>query len=277
MSFLENKKCEQCGESIPDDFINLLCGKCYRLNLTGISDENYVEREEVPDLDMVSRSHGRFKDTGLVMPQGQRVMYEAIRDWFRDHITMKDINFPKYNWKPKVCDVGCGLGIGANIMSQEATYVLGVDKLEENVNWATQMFTRQKNSIYWSPQVDFMVVDVQSEVREFMKFDVVTCIEIIEHLKNPQDLINFVKGLMHNNSVAFFSTPNRDSEHINNNTPNNEHHVREWTAKEFKDYLGKHFRSVTLYDAKLNPIEHEEGDTTTISKVTPIIALCKQT
>ena len=279
-----DKHCEKCGKEIPQDYVNLLCGGCYAIleaeNAKGIptgsvpsndgfrlTEEGYKENEEVGEIDMVSRMHGRFKGIGLVMPVEQRKIYMGLKDYFRTEFVMKNAGYPKFIWKPKVADVGCGLGVGSNILSQEADYVLGLDKNEENVRFAEQLFTRERNNIYHSSQLDFIQSDVYTETREMMKFDIVTCIEVFEHLKDPIPLINFIKKLLKPNGKLFISTPNRNAEKIQNDTPKNEHHVREVTSEKFVAFLKQHFPNVQLLDCDLKPVGED-------TRETPIVALC---
>lgn len=280
-TFILNKQCERCKTAIPDSYGNLLCITCYQAIEKGVeaskmpqvetlvvSDPHYHENEEADDIDMVGRLQTRFKTMGQVMPVEQRTLYTAIKNWLREECVTKNIQFPKFIWKPTVCDIGCGLGIGANIISQEADYVLGIDKSEESVTYATQMFMREKNNIYWSPQIDFMTIDVTSDTRELMKFDFVTCIEVFEHLKDYQKLLEFCKKLMKPNTVLFISTPNRNSDKIAKDKPRNPHHVRELTSQEFVSVLSGYFSSVELRDYSLNRVENT-------TDITPIVAMCK--
>lgn len=274
------KHCEVCLIQIPDDYGNTLCDKCYKLiesgkieiyvpscGNNGVTDPNYQENEQKEELDMVSRMHGRFKGIGIVIPQEQRTLYTAIKDWIRNECVTKNIQYPKFIWKPKVIDVGCGVGIGTNILSQEADYILGIDKNEESIRFAQQLFTREKNNIYWSTQVDFMEVDVTTETREFVKFDILVCAEVFEHLKESKKLLEFLKKLMNNKSTLFISTPNRNADKIGKDKPNNEYHVFEPTSQEFKNTLSSYFSKVELLDFSLNPVSDDTNITPIVAKV----------
>lgn len=281
------KQCEVCQTPVPDGYGNLLCLKHYAeqdAQPTGggavdagappvpdgslVSDPDYREREEVAEIDLVSRCHGRFKGTGLVMPASQRKLYERIRDSLYD-VAQVHPQWPKFVWNPNVVDVGCGLGIGTNILSPACNFVWGVDRNPENVAFARQMFGREKSTAYFTPQVTFDEVDVKDDPREFMKFDVVVCVEVIEHLKDPDLLLAFLKRVAGKDCVTYISTPNRNAwaGTGRDKEPLNEHHVREFTAKEFRDYLLRHYRTVELLDHCLVPA-HEE------TVATPIVAKC---
>lgn len=230
--------------------------------------EEYTEREPAPELDLVSRMHGRFKGTGQVIPASQRLIYENITAMFIEDVKQWR-GYPKQIHKPTVVDVGCGLGIGSNILSQEAQFVWGIDINHESIEFARQLFTREPNNIYYTPQVTFDVVDILDEPREVMWFDYVVCVEVIEHLPRTETdrlmagLKRFVKRHKKNGGYItdeqrtkiFLTSPNRNSPRIQNDTPRNEHHCFEASAGELYEYLTKHFQAVTVYDEHLVPQE----------------------
>lgn len=238
--------------------------------------EGYVERPMAPELDLISRMHGRFKGTGHVMPEPQKNIYKNITKMFVEDVKSWR-GFPKQIHKPNVVDVGCGIGIGSNYMSMEASFVWGIDSNEESINFARQLFTRQPNNIYYTPQVTFDVVDVTEEPRELAQFDYVTCIEVIEHIPRDQadTLLAFLNRFVKKNkngswvedesrTKIFLSTPNRNADHIQNDTPKNEHHCYEANAGEMYEYLTQKYKYVTVLDEHLNP---QDLDT----KATPLV------
>lgn len=222
--------------------------------------EGYKERPMAPELDLTSRIHGRFKGTGLVMPEAQRKMYTNIMRMMHEDVK-KWRGYPKQIRKPSVVDVGCGCGIGSNILSQEAQFVWGIDSNEESIRYAQQLFERQPNNIYYTPQLTFDVVDATDMPREMSKFDYVTCIEVFEHLPSTQSdelmkfLKRFAKDVKNDNEAhrtkVFISTPNRNSPEIQDDTPRNEHHCFEPTAAEMYGYLTQHWQAVTVYDTDM--------------------------
>lgn len=220
-----------------------------------------------PELDLISRMHGRFKGTGFVMPEAQRKIYEGIKNYF-----IQDVKnyrgFPKTIHRPSVVDVGCGVGIGTNILSQEAQFAWGIDSNAESIKFANQCFARLQNNIYYTPQVTFDVIDATNESRGLSEFDYVACIEVIEHIPRDQAeaLIKFLNRFVKRNkreeyitddsrTKIFLSTPNRNNPRLQKDTPFNEHHCYEASAGEMYDFLTKHYGAVTVYNSDFEPQE----------------------
>lgn len=232
-----------------------------------------------PELDLVSRIHGRFKGSGLVMPKSQRNIYEGIVNAFREDVKSWR-GYPKQIRKPSVVDVGCGCGIGANILSREAQFVWGIDANAESVEYAKQMFSREPNNIYYTPQVTFDVVDATNEPRGLGEFDYVTCIEVIEHIPSTEadSLMSFLKRFVkrdknnqpldgNERTKVFLTTPNRNAPNIQDDTPFNEHHCYEPTAGEMYDFLTKHWRAVTIYNEHFELQELNTTETPLVYKL----------
>lgn len=313
-------ECELCKIKIPPDFVNKLCDDCYKRleeenqriqevdkeekdidtvivsteelvnNIeppqtkkrdSSILDENYEENPEKEDKAQWEANFHCFIKTGVFLWHPTRDMYTFIKDYCMTKV-LEHPQYPKYIWRPKIVDVGCGTGCGSNILSQEADFVWGLDKNEKSVQLAQQLFTRQKNGIYYSSECKFDNVDFVSDTRTFMKFDVVVAIEIIEHIDDWRTFVSNmikhfdnggkdVKGHEAPRTEYFISTPNRNNKTIRKDKPYNPFHVREYTAKEFLLALGTFFNNIEFFNSKGEPIPKEEYETTTH---TPLLAKC---
>ena len=230
---------------------------------SSILQEGYLENPEIDcsDGDQYLRNIALFNKFKIILNPYTRPIYEYIKNFCIDY-TKNHPQYPKYIWKPKICDIGCGGGFGANIMSQEADFVWGIDIDKNSIKWANEVFARHKNSIYYTSQLSFEVIDVVKEDREIMKFDIVSCIELIEHVDEYQKLLDFIKRICKKNksgnyieppdgTIVFISTPNRNHKGILTR-PQNKRHVREWTPEEMYKVLTDNFKYVTLMDFKGN-------------------------
>jgi 2-polyprenyl-3-methyl-5-hydroxy-6-metoxy-1,4-benzoquinol methylase len=197
-------------------------------------------------------------------------MYNFIRNYCLSKVTSHS-QYPKYIWKPKIVDVGCGSGVGTNVLSQEADFVWGIDKNAWSIEFANEAFRREKNGIYYSSQETFDVIDIMTENRELMKFDIVVAIEIIEHIHDTHKFLNQIikhftkrdkggKPIEAHGTEFFISTPNRNSKKIKKEQPENIYHCREWTSQEFHELLSRYFGVVNLLNNKGEPVNIECND-----------------
>jgi 2-polyprenyl-3-methyl-5-hydroxy-6-metoxy-1,4-benzoquinol methylase len=227
-----------------------------------------IKKEDYQENEPFDYSHGNqwlkdvemFRKCGKILYPPTRNMYEFVKNYCIDFVRNHP-QYPDFVWKPKIADVCCGGGFGSNVLSQEADFVWGIDVDQESIKFAKEVFTRQKNGVYWSPQVAFEVIDINNEPREIMAFDIVVCIEGIEHFENYQNLLNFLKKLCKkdkkgnsyeppDSTKIFISSPNRNYPHLGQDKPKNKRHVREWTAGELYEILTKNFKYVTLMNEK---------------------------
>lgn len=216
----------------------------------------YQENEQKVDFPDFDKVYKRWTEKHIVKHPTQIRMYEAIANcWCVGK---------------SVVDVGCGMGIGTNILGREALGAWGIDNNQENIDVA--------KAFYESPRIKFETYDLLSPPpRPTATFDVVVLIEVIEHIKDWDAAIEGLRkfGDRKRNTVYFISSPNRNNEALQKTSPRNEYHVREWTAGEFYEAMTKHFNSVVMYAAnKLSTFDQSEtvdGETTE----TPLLVKCE--
>ena len=106
----------------------------------------------------------------------------------------------------KVLDVGCGGGILAEALSELGANVTGIDASENTIGVAKSH----------SRSVGSDVVYIQNTIEEFIsshpneKFDVITCLEMLEHVPSPNEIIKSCSNLLKDDGNIFFSTINRN-------------------------------------------------------------------
>jgi 2-polyprenyl-6-hydroxyphenyl methylase / 3-demethylubiquinone-9 3-methyltransferase len=105
----------------------------------------------------------------------------------------------------RVLDVGCGGGLLSEAMARRGASVLGIDRGAENLEAAR---THAADS---GVAVDYALIDVETIAREQPgAFDLVACLEMLEHVPEPERVVAACAALLAPGGAAFFSTINRN-------------------------------------------------------------------
>ena len=105
---------------------------------------------------------------------------------------------------PKILDVGCGGGILSEALAKEGAQVMGLDLSDTAIQVAKQHARQQKL------EIDYRYESVEQIVREHPgSFDVVTCMEMLEHVPEPRKVMAACVQALKPGGHAFFSTINR--------------------------------------------------------------------
>ena len=106
----------------------------------------------------------------------------------------------------RVLDVGCGGGILADAMARKGARVLGIDLATKALKVA-QLHALEAGT----PNVEYREVSVEALASaEPGSFDVVTCMEMLEHVPDPGSVVRACAALVKPGGWAFFSTINRN-------------------------------------------------------------------
>ncbi len=104
-----------------------------------------------------------------------------------------------------VLDVGCGGGILSEGMAQRGATVTGIDMGEAPLNVA------RLHALESGISIDYRQVPVEQLAAEQpASFDVVTCMEMLEHVPDPASVIKACFDLVKPGGMVFFSTINRN-------------------------------------------------------------------
>lgn len=126
-----------------------------------------------------------------------------------------------------VLDAACGAGYGSLMLARNgATSVTGVDLAAEALPDSTQ-------------GASFAVGDLGELPFSDSAFDCVVCFEAIEHVTNPEVVIDELARVLASGGLLLISTPNGRV-----NPPGNPYHVHEYEPDEFRDVLGARFPHV---------------------------------
>jgi 2-polyprenyl-6-hydroxyphenyl methylase/3-demethylubiquinone-9 3-methyltransferase len=106
----------------------------------------------------------------------------------------------------RVVDVGCGGGILAESMARRGANVLGIDLADKPLKVA-QLHAMEAGVA----NLDYRSVAVETLASEQAgQFDVVTCMEMMEHVPDPSSVVQACANLVKPGGWVFFSTINRN-------------------------------------------------------------------
>ncbi|OCQ53924.1 Ubiquinone biosynthesis O-methyltransferase [Photorhabdus australis subsp. thailandensis] len=105
----------------------------------------------------------------------------------------------------KVLDVGCGGGILSESMAREGAEVTGLDMGTEPLQVA------RLHSLETGIPVTYVQETVESHAEKYPQaYDIVTCMEMLEHVPDPQSVVQACAQLVKPGGHVFFSTINRN-------------------------------------------------------------------
>ena len=106
----------------------------------------------------------------------------------------------------KILDVGCGGGILAESLALEGAIVTGIDMAEAGLEVA------KLHLLESGLEVDYQKIPVEDFAKDNAQaFDIVTCLEMLEHVPEPSSIIKACSALVKADGQLFFSTLNRNA------------------------------------------------------------------
>ena len=118
--------------------------------------------------------------------------------WIQSHASLQG---------KRVLDIGCGGGILADAMARAGAQVLGIDLATKALKVA------QLHALEAGTQgVDYREISAEALAQqEPAGFDVVTCMEMLEHVPDPSSVVRACATLVKPGGHVFFSTINRNT------------------------------------------------------------------
>ena len=127
------------------------------------------------------------------------VRMSYIRNQVLKHFPQQTPIFHNLN----IIDVGCGGGLLCEPLCRLGGKIIGIDASEENIKIAQHHASRQNLDI------KYMCTTAEDMAKKDKNFDIIFCLEIIEHVQNPADFIASCCKMLKPKGLIFFSTINR--------------------------------------------------------------------
>jgi SAM-dependent methyltransferase len=168
---------------------------------------------------------------------GERTLPDVPAEnyWFRRHLAV-------YEWIAERCagldavDMACGEGYGTAVLARRAARVTGVDANPGALEHARLKYSR--------PGVSFArgLVESYAEPCEAVVF-----LQTIEHLPDPEAVLDHFRSILKPGGTAYVSTPNLLTlAPPGAEKSDNPWHVKEYRAEEFRELCQASFQSVQL-------------------------------
>ncbi len=104
----------------------------------------------------------------------------------------------------RILDVGCGAGLAAEALARAGHSVLGIDQAESVLKVA------EAHAAGAGLNLSYRRVRAEELALETERFEVITALEIIEHIPDPSALLQNLAGLLVPGGKLFVSTLNRN-------------------------------------------------------------------
>ena len=161
----------------------------------------------------------------------------------------------------RVLDIGCGGGILAEALTREGAEVTGIDQGERVIKIA------KLHSLESQLDIDYEQINIENFIKKNKhKFDVITCLEMLEHVPDPASVIKACSQILKPDGKLFLSTINRNpksflfaiigAEYILKLLPKGTHTYEKFiTPSELRDYCNQsNLKFNDLIGMTYNPI-----------------------
>jgi SAM-dependent methyltransferase len=150
----------------------------------------------------------------------------AFADQYQKEVYLRAADIAATGDVKKIYDVGCGSGYKlVNYLGQYDT--TGFD-VPETLEFLRRTYPERK----WA--------NAPFSDRSHEPADLVICSDVIEHVLNPDELMDFLVSMTR--KWLIISTPDRNREYPSWSRhqlgpPHTQHHIREWSFSEFRRYI----------------------------------------
>lgn len=153
-------------------------------------------------------------------------------------------------------EIGCGVGRGIDLMVEKATNYTALDKNTEVLAALTKKYP---NCTFQQANVPPLTGLADNQ------FDCVVSFQVIEHIEKDNLFLQEIYRVLKPGGFVIITTPNK-----NLSLSRNPWHVREYTPKEMKNIMEKHFDSVVMKGVHGNEkvMEYYQRNAESVRKIT---------
>ncbi len=105
----------------------------------------------------------------------------------------------------QILDVGCGGGILSESLAKEGAHVTGIDLNKSAINTANSHAAKESLE-----NINYHLCATEDYARQHQNsFDIITCMEMLEHVPEPESIIHATSSMLKPGGLIFFATLNR--------------------------------------------------------------------
>ena len=162
----------------------------------------------------------------------------------------------------KILDIGCGGGILTEPLTRLGAKVCGIDENENAIKVATDHAKKNKLNIDYK-KMSFDKINFSK------KFDVIVCMEVLEHLHDVDMLVTKVSQILKPSGYFIGSTINKTfnsylqaiffAENVLNIVPKETHNWKKFVRPNHlkKKLIFKNFNNIKFQGVQFNPLKNE--------------------
>jgi len=156
------------------------------------STNNNVNHDEIAKFEKIAAQWwdetGDFKPLHQINPLRRQFICQHVGEVF----------------KKNILDVGCGGGILAESLAKLGAKVTGIDMGQEPLNIA------KLHALEAGVQLDYEKITAEEKALSCSNtFEVITCMEMLEHVPDPQSIVKACATMVKKGGFVFFSTLNK--------------------------------------------------------------------
>ena len=169
-----------------------------------------VTTATVPNHSVVAKEAAHFgrlakdwwdpKGSSAMLHRLNPVRLRYIREQADLHWDLDPASFKPLHGK-RALDVGCGAGLLAEPLARLGAEVIAIDAAAENIAVARD-HAKASGLV-----IDYRAGGIEAVAGE--RFDLVTCMEVIEHVADPRAFVAGLAGALADGGLLVLSTPNR--------------------------------------------------------------------
>ena len=129
-----------------------------------------------------------------------------------------------------ILDIGCGYGLKLKkFILPVCQDIVGIDQ-QHAISFCKENY---KFGMWCVDNIE------NPKLKLKRKFDLIISSDVIEHLVDPDKLLEYIKRFCYKNTIIILSSPERDIVRgkYSFGPPENKAHVREWNKREFYNYI----------------------------------------